>query len=176
MSKEHNLFNSKFVLILSNYCPTGYLFCPSEVFCGNQNMKKYFRILPVAFLALLVLQAGVVFAKPPRTGQLYYNGEVVRTLVPSGKPLQKEGSDPLYVFPNPEGEGTLQYSVTQYTPGDKEYRGGHWAVWLVSWNVEPRVLTSYDEVAEAIDLGDISVTRSPENDVLCPVLNGKSMW
>lgn len=139
-------------------------------------MKKYFKILSIALLAFIVLQAGAVLAKPSRTGQLYYNGEVVRTLVPSGKPLKEEGSDPLYVFPNPEGEGTLQYSVTRYAPGDKEYRGGHWAVWLVSWNVEPQDLTSYDEVADAIESGDISVTRSPENDVLCPVLRGKSIW
>jgi hypothetical protein len=133
--------------------------------------------LVAAVLITFVLTLNVpVFAKPPRTGQLYYDGMVVRTLVPSAKPLQKEGIDPLYAFPDDMVDGVAQYSVTRYAPGDKEYKGGHWAVWVATWNVDPYVIMSYDEVMDAINDGDISVARAPENDVLCPVLRGKSMW
>jgi len=139
--------------------------------------KKLTSFLAAALLLTFVLTLSVpVFAVPPRTGQLYYDEMVVRTLVPSGKSLQKEGIDPLYAFPDDEIEGVPQYSVTRYAPGDKEYRGGHWAVWTVTWNVEAYVIMSYDEVVDAISDGDITVARSPENDVLCPVLRGKSMW
>ena len=132
-------------------------------------MNKYMKIVPLTLLALLVLQAGAVLAKPQRTGQLYYNGEVVRTLVPSGKPLKKPGIDPLYVFPNEE-----QISITRYAPGDKEYRGGHWAVYLVTWNIAPYEITSYDDLIAAGT--DVTITRNEAADVLCPVLPGKSMW
>jgi hypothetical protein len=137
-------------------------------------MNKTIKIVPVVLLAaLLVLQVGSVFAKPKRTGQLYYNDSVVRTLVPSGKPLQKPGIDPLYAFPVGVEN---QYSVTRYAPGDKEYKGGHWAVWIVTWNVEPYLITSYTGIEAAIDAEDITVTRNEAADVICPVLPGKSIW
>jgi hypothetical protein len=138
-------------------------------------IKKLTSRLIIALFVCFSLTTIVplVFATPPRTGQLYYDGNVVRTLVPSNKPLKNPGIDPLYAFP--EGvEG--QYSVTQYAPGDKEYRGGHWAVWIVSWNVDPYLITSYAGIQAAISAGDISVARNEAADVLCPVLPGKPTW
>ena len=116
-----------------------------------------------------------VFAKPPRTGQLYYNGDEVRTLVPSGKPLNKPGTDPLYTFPVGVAD---QHSITQFAPGDKEYRGGHWQVWNVTFDGAPYLITSYDDLMDAYDdgNGDINLIRWEGGDVLCPVLPGKSIW
>lgn len=142
-------------------------------------MKKYFKVLPLALLALLVLQTGAVLAKPPRIGQLYCNGEVVRTLVPSGKPLQKPGTDPLYTFPT-DGVTYLpltnQYSITMYAPGDKEYRGGHWKVYSVVFNVPAYLIDTVEDLMIAQTTGYVSIEENPDGDVLCPVLPGKSMW
>jgi hypothetical protein len=144
-------------------------------------MKKILVFLMIALAAsLLAVEVGTVLALPPRTGQLYYNDQIVRTLVPNGKPLNKPGSDPLYVFPadsNINYDG--QYSVTMYAPGDKEYRGGHWQVWIATWNVNvnPYLLTSAQAVLAAQSAGDITLARTPSADVLCPVLPGmKSLW
>jgi hypothetical protein len=140
-------------------------------------MNRSIKLVSIALLAaFIILQTGAVLAKPQRTSQLYYNDTVVRTLVPSGKPLKNPGIDPLYAFPNDEVDGMPQYSVTRYAPGDKEYKGGHWAVWIVTWNTEPYLITSYSGIQTAIADGDIDVTRNEAADVLCPVLPGKSMW
>jgi hypothetical protein len=147
-------------------------------FLQGLQMKKILLALAAALVVpLLAMQLGAVLATPPNSGQLYYNGNVVRTLVPNGKPLKNPGTDPLYVFPANINTGYAgQYSVTKYAPGDPEYRGGHWAVWIATWNVPPYLLTSADAVETAATAGDITLTRTPSADVLCPVIPGIMYW
>ena len=54
-------------------------------------------------------------------------------------------------------------------PGDTDYHGGHWAFHSVTWNVASYPLTSEAEVLAAAAAGDVTITRVPENDFLCPV-------
>jgi hypothetical protein len=42
-------------------------------------------------------------------------------------------------------------------------------VFLVSWNVAQRPLTSDEAIAEAAAAGDITITRASELDFLCPI-------
>jgi len=98
-------------------------------------------------------------------GQLYHDGDVVRTVVtPTSTPGQ--GVDPIFAIPN---GATGQLSVTSVAPGAPDYHGGRWAVHVVSWNVDPYLLTSDEAVAAAQASGDITVTRAPEADFVCPV-------
>ena len=135
--------------------------------------KTSIALLMILAASFIALQGSAVLADPPEHsnsggrgfGALWYNGYQVRTFVPSGKPLIKPGTDPLYAFPNEE-----QDSVIQYAPGDPEYRGGHWAVYLVTWNVAPYLIESYEELLTAQGLGDVNIVREPSADVLCPVM------
>jgi hypothetical protein len=136
-------------------------------------MKKLFVVLLVILAASIALPASSVFAAPPEHsnaggrnfGTLWYDGVQVRTFVPNGKPLKNPGTDPLYAFPNGE-----QSSITKYAPGDAEYMGGHWQVYLVTWNVTPYLLESYSELMTAYSAGNVSIVREPSADVLCPVM------
>jgi hypothetical protein len=137
-------------------------------------MKKTFIALTMILAASFVaLPVSSVLAIPPahsnaggrNFGTLWYDGIQVRTFVPNGKPLKNPGTDPLYAFPNNE-----QASITKYAPGDPEYMGGHWQVYLVTWNVAPYLLESYDELMTAYGAGDVSIIREPSADVLCPVM------
>lgn len=101
------------------------------------------------------------FLARPGFGQLYHDGEIVRTIVPPAA-APKEGVDNLYVIPD-------QLAVAAVAPGDRDYHGGKWAVHTVSWNVAPYDLTSEEEVLAAESAGDVDVTRVPENDFKCPV-------
>ena len=94
-------------------------------------------------------------------GELYYEGEVVRTVVPPAA-MKKTGTDDLFLVPN-------QHPVIAVAPGDKEYRGGKWAVHLVEWVNAPYLLNSAEDVHAAYYGGDISLTRAPEADFKCPV-------
>lgn len=123
--------------------------------------KKRFLPMLLAVVALTIA-ATPAFAQPrPGFGELYYNGEVVRTVAPPAA-FPNGGIDNLYAIPN-------QRSVTAVAPGDTDYHGGHWAVYVVTWNVTPYLLTSEQAVLDAETAGDVNITRAPENDVLCPV-------
>ena len=124
-------------------------------------------------IALLAVVALVVFSLPaaaerkgkgpPAFGNLYYDGEIVRTVVPPAA-MPFMGRDNLYAFPNGE-----QMAITAVAPGDPEYHGGQWALHLVTWEADPYLLTSEDEVLAAADAGDITIERVPENDFKCPI-------
>ncbi len=137
-------------------------------------MKKIsFVLIAVLLASIAAIQASAVMAAPPahsnaggrEFGALWYEGYQVRTFVPNGHPLNNPGTDPLYAFPNGE-----QSSVIQFAPGDPQYKGGHWQVYFVTWNVAPYVIESYGELMTAAGISDVSIVRMPNADVLCPVM------
>jgi hypothetical protein len=124
-------------------------------------MKK---LILLTFVILLVA-ATPAFAAKPAFGALYYEGDVVRTIVtPSAMP--KEGVDDLYVV---FGGVSEQLAVAAVAPGDTDYHGGKWAFNSVTWNTTPYLLTSAADVLAAEAAGDVTITRIPENDFKCPI-------
>jgi len=94
-------------------------------------------------------------------GTLLYDGAHVRTVAtPTSMPGR--GVDDIYVVPN-------QLNVTSVAPGDRDYHGGRWAVNVVTWNSTPYLLDSEDDILTAATAGDITITRAPDNDFVCPV-------
>ena len=106
-------------------------------------------------------------AKRPGFGNLYYDGEVVRTVVPPAA-MPFMGNDNLYVIQNGV-DGQLP--VAGVAPGDKDYNGGKWAFYSVMWNMgfSPELLTSEAEVLDAGLAGEVTITRILENDFKCPI-------
>ena len=100
------------------------------------------------------------------SGCCFYNGSVVRTVVPPAATPQ-EGIDPFYAFPG--GGAAGQKGVVGVAPGARGYHGGHWAFHAVAWNVTPYLLTSEAAVLAAASAGDVTVTRLPANDFKCPI-------
>jgi hypothetical protein len=125
--------------------------------------KLFIGMLAVVFITILSLPAVAKKDRPVGFGFLYYDGEVVRTVVPPAA-MPFMGRDNLYAFPNGE-----QMAITAVAPGDSEYHGGQWALHLVTWGTDPYPLTSEDEVLTAADAGDITIERVPENDFKCPI-------
>jgi hypothetical protein len=128
----------------------------------------YGRLSAVITLSLLLLALGstVTQAAPRSFGQLYHDGEVLRTFgVPAAIP--HGGRDPLFVFTNGLSE---QLSVTAFAPGDRGYHGGAWAVYEVTFTGDPYLLTSDEAIQAAKAAGDITVTRAASRDFRCPVL------
>lgn len=123
------------------------------------------------FIGMLAAVCMVIFslpaaAKRPIFGNLYYDDEIVRTVIPpAAMPFQ--GRDNLYPFPGEAAEGQLP--IAAVAPGDRDYHGGQWAVNLVDWHVAPYLLTSEADVLTAEAAGHISITRMPDLDFKCPV-------
>ena len=59
--------------------------------------------------------------------------------------------------------------VAAVGPGSDGYHGGHWMVYVVSWNVAQRPLTSAAAIAGAANVGDITISRAADRDFLCPI-------
>lgn len=129
------------------------------------------RFLSTILIATLAFAANAVADPGDGFGSLYAHGEVYRTFgVPAALPMG--GKDDLYrIVDGAEG----QLGVSAVAPGDRDYRGGAWAVWVVVWTmgVEPYLLTSEEEVLAAYMAGDVSIERVAEADFRCPVLPGR---
>jgi hypothetical protein len=128
------------------------------------------RYGPAALLGSLVVVGtmisgfGAATAGAPK-GNLYFDGHVVRTVVVSA-PIPGGGSEPFYMV---QGGVAGQLGITGTAPGSPGYRGGSWAVHVVTWNVTPYLLTSEAAVLAAEAAGDVTVTRTPGADFRCPV-------
>lgn len=121
--------------------------------------------LGVATVMLLLVPAIPAFAAKAEFGQLYYDGEVLRTMVPPAK--TDKGFDDIYSVTNGV-EGQL--GVTSVAPGDPGYHGGHWIVNEVTFNdgVMPYLLTSEDAVLQAYSEGDVTIVWNT-GSFLCPI-------
>ena len=95
----------------------------------------------------------------------YYNGQLVRTVTPPAA-FPNTGIDPFYAITNGVSG---QKGVVAVAPGAVGYHGGHWAVYVVTWNVAPYLLTSDEAVLTAAAAGDVTITRNPAADFLCPI-------
>ena len=122
------------------------------------------RILAVCAFAVSLSLASAIpaFASSPVVFiQIWLNGSLVRTLLPPA-PLAQEGTAPFYMVPGTGGVAALG-------PGDPDYRGGAWKVYVVSWNTAMRPLTSQSAILAAQTAGDITVTRNAAADFRCPI-------
>lgn len=95
----------------------------------------------------------------------YYNGMLVRTVVPPAA-FPNEGRDNFYVVMS-----QAVFGIVAVAPGDVGYHGGQWKVWVATWaaNVVPYSLTSEAAVLAAQGAGDLTLTRMPGADFLCPI-------
>ena len=131
-------------------------------------MKKLSIVsLFVVATFVLALPIGSVFAAMPGFGNLYYNGNVVRTVVPPAA-FPNTGIDNFYKVTN---GAAGQLGIASVTPGADGYHGGHWKVFIVAFNqgATPVLLTSQAAVLAAQSAGTVTVTRNASADFLCPI-------
>jgi hypothetical protein len=119
-----------------------------------------------ALVVVAAVAAGPALATADK-GQLFYNGGVVRTVVPPSA-FPQEGRDPFFAVTN-GADGQL--GITGVAPGNPAYHGGHWAFHAVTFKagVTPYLLTSQAAVEAAAARGDVTVVRDASRDFLCPV-------
>jgi hypothetical protein len=118
-------------------------------------------------LALVLVFFSANAAAAPTFTSLFYDGNVVGTVVPPAS-APMSGRDPIYPVTNGV-EGQLP--IAGVAPGDTDYHGGQWAVHLVTFmvDVQPYLLTSASDVMNAYYDGDVTITRVMEADFKCPI-------
>jgi len=134
-------------------------------------VMKLAGVLIVVVIVAIALASIVPPAQAARPGFVfpggccYYEGTLVRTVVPPSA-FPNEGRDNFYGI---SGGVAAQKGVVAVAPGDVGYHGGHWKFFAVTWNVAPYLLTSEAAILYAHMAGDVTVTRVPANDFLCPI-------
>jgi len=130
-------------------------------------MKTLTMAIFSALIIALVLPVTSAFAATPGFGNLYFNGTIVRTVVPPAA-FPNEGRDNFYKVTN---GAAGQLGIVAVAPGSSAYHGGHWKVFAVTFNSEitPVLLTSEQAVLSAQNAGMVTVTRNTAADFLCPV-------
>ena|SRR2546425_9573591 len=130
-------------------------------------MKTFTMALFSALTIVLVLPVSSAFAATPGFGNLYFNGTIVRTVVPPAA-FPNVGLDNFYKVTN----GAIgQLGIASVAPGSLDYHGGHWKVFTVTFNtgMTPVLLTSQRAVLSAENAGMVAVTRNSAADFLCPI-------
>ena len=127
-------------------------------------------ITTLVLMAGAILTASTLVLTAPAgatttTGNLFFNGGVVHTVVNPGE-IPNGGADAFYEVHN---GASGQLGITSVAPGSPDYHGGSWAVFSVTWNVPPFLLTSQGAVLSAQASGEVTVTRDPSADFRCPV-------
>lgn len=134
-------------------------------------MRTFYLLASIIILAAFIAPlATVQAARPPfvfPAGCCYYNGEVVRTVIPPSA-FPNEGRDNFYMITNGVSG---QKPVVAVAPGDIGYHGGMWAVYIVTFKEgeTPSLLTSATAVLAAQSGGDVTITRARTMDFLCPI-------
>ena len=129
------------------------------------------KTLTTAILAILAvalaLPVSSVFAATPGFGNLYFNGSMVRTVVPPAA-FPNEGLDNFYKVTN---GASGQLGIAAVAPGSGDYHGGAWKVFTVTFNhgVTPILLTSAQAVLSAQNSGMVTVSRNAAADFRCPI-------
>ncbi|HET6745187.1 MAG TPA: hypothetical protein VFH90_04970 [Candidatus Limnocylindria bacterium] len=125
------------------------------------------RLVPLAVLsALLALTVAAPVAGAREFGTIYVDGAAYRTF---GNPARVDpgtGTDPIIAFTNFDQGG-----VALHAPGDGSH-GGRWAVTMATWTdvADAHLVTSYAEILDLAEAGEITLVRNPDADFRCPIL------
>lgn len=132
--------------------------------------KKIFALTFV--VALLIISAVPAFASAPNFGEaIYADGATWGTKGTADLPAPTENNrqayDGLFKFVGDQAEGQLP--VAEAAPGNPLYSGGRWIEYNVTWNVEPVLVTSYAQLHELREAGDVNIMETG-NYFQCPLL------
>ncbi|KAA3634377.1 MAG: hypothetical protein DWP97_07250 [Calditrichaeota bacterium] len=139
-------------------------------------MKR--SILLILVLSFSLVAASFVSAGGPPGGAIWADGHAYKTIGTPANFPDKGPKDGIYVFDNLEG----QNPVAESKPGDKDYNGGRWQVYVLAFTEEGLAihdanndgaadfeLMSWEDVQTHIGLGHLEqVAVGPSFE--CPLI------
>jgi hypothetical protein len=120
-------------------------------------------VVVCGFFALTAVQAG-----PPIADALWADGQLYRTILTPTELPNHGPKDGLFVFPGLAG----QRGVAEAKPGDRDYNGGRWQVYVINVLDESALsgeLTSWEEVQMHISNGALEIGGMGPTFV-CPMI------
>ena len=138
-------------------------------------MKKTYWIL-FFVVALLIVAAVPAFAAGPNFGEAIYAdgrawGTKGNSQLPPPNGHNDQSFDGLFIFGDDAVDGQL--AVAEAAPGNTAYNGGRWAVYDVTWNVGPELVTSYAQLMDLESDGAVTIVAAHQY-FQCPLLPVKN--
>ena len=124
---------------------------------------------------LLSIAAGSAAAGgPPKVG--FYVDDVLYRTVGTPTDFSNTGA-PSFTYDKIYALGAGLRNVAEAKPGDRDFNGGRWAVYPVTWNVQPHQFTNDGALLAAAANGELSIASTPIRLFFCnvaPVPPGQS--
>ena len=137
-------------------------------------MRKLITAAATSIAALALSVSAVAAGGPPQPG-IYVHDVLYRTV---GTPTDFSNTgapahsfDTIYLLDdgtNPDAAGLA--SVATAAPGDKDFNGGRWMVYGITWIGTPTQLTDEQEVLDAATAGELNISAMPVKYFECPVI------
>lgn len=131
-------------------------------------MRRIAVIVAGALVAVMAV-AGPVGAKT--FGTIYANDMAYRAFGNASNVPDGTGTDPFATFTN--SANGAQVGVAEFAPGIIGHHGGRWAVYRASFTDQgdpTTLVTSWGQLQDLVDAGDVTLMRDAPADFRCPVL------
>lgn len=129
-------------------------------------MRRFATSLLAAALLGIAVSGAAAAGGPPSPG-FYVDGTLYATV---GTPTDFLGTGaPAHSYDRIYALGDGLRNVAESKPGDRDFNGGRWLVFPVSWNVTPYQITSDADLFAAQDAGDLTVGDQPVKAFFCSV-------
>jgi hypothetical protein len=129
-------------------------------------MRRFISALAALGLVLSIAAAPVAAGGPPSPA-FYVDGEIYATV---GTPTDfSDTGAPAHTYDRIYALGNGLRNVAEAKPGDRDFNGGRWAVFPVTWNRAPEQLTSAEQVEAYDALGWVTIADSPARLFFCSV-------
>jgi hypothetical protein len=124
------------------------------------------RLTLATILTALLAMAVATPTAAKDFGTIYVDGTPYRTFGTPARVDPGTGTDPIVSFSNFDQGG-----VALHAPGRGSH-GGRWEVWVATWDdpADARLVTSFGEVMDLVEAGDLTLVRNPGADFRCPIL------
>lgn len=129
-------------------------------------MRRLISALAAIGLVLSIAAAPVAAGGPPAPG-FYVDGTIYATV---GTPtdFSRTGA-PTHTYDRIYALGNGLRNVAEAKPGDRDFNGGRWAVYPVTWNSMPVQLMSAEQVEAYDAAGWLTIADAPVRLFFCSV-------
>ncbi len=134
-------------------------------FLGTKPVRRLIAAASAVGLMASIGASGVLAGGPPSLG-FYVDDIRYRTV---GTPTDFFGTGaPESTYDRIFNLGT-GINVAEAKPGDRDFNGGRWLVYTVTWNVTPVQYTNVEDIYAAAERGDLVIDPEPVRAFFCNV-------
>ena len=129
-------------------------------------MRRLASLLAATGLLISIAATPAAAGGPPSLS-FYIDGQRYRTV---GTPTDFSNTGaPDFTYDRIFALGSGLINVAEAKPGDRDFNGGRWAVYPVTWSTTPVQLTSAEAVEAAADAGWLTIASDPVRLFFCSV-------